>query len=205
MAGFAGFSIAPDLGPDAQLLCALAADRTGRGYATEAGAALLAYAGALGWTEVTAAVVETNRASVRVLRGLGFVQTHACPGAAGRTLCFVRHLATRLPAEVVHRRLLDIQGLDMTREVFETLAAGDHARVERIVSLGQCTPEGMWYEQDEHEFVVVLEGRARLGFADGRELDLARGDSAWIPKGCKHRVSATDPGRPTVWLAVFLR
>ena len=42
-------------------------------------------------------------------------------------------------------------------ELFETLATGAGSiRVERIVSNGQVTPEGEWYDQDLDEWVVVL-------------------------------------------------
>lgn len=50
-------------------------------------------------------------------------------------------------------------------ELFDTLATGAGSiRVERIVSNGQVTPEGEWYDQDLDEWVVVLEGEARLHY-----------------------------------------
>ncbi|WOX07169.1 cupin domain-containing protein [Microbulbifer pacificus] len=99
-------------------------------------------------------------------------------------------------------------------EVFDSIVAGDHVRVERIVSGGQVTPEGAWYDQAEHEWVLVLAGAARLEIEEPaargdppswREVALAQGDCLNIPAHCKHRVSWTDPDRPTVWLAVFYR
>ena len=74
----------------------------------------------------------------------------------------------------------------------------------RIASLGQADPEGRWYDQAEAEFVLLLAGAARLGFADGTERDLAPGDWAVIPARCRHRVAWTDPARETLWLAVHL-
>ncbi|MFZ2003646.1 MAG: cupin domain-containing protein [Stellaceae bacterium] len=94
-------------------------------------------------------------------------------------------------------------------EIVERLAGNDKipgaARIERIVSHGQASPSGFWYDQDEAEFVVVLAGAARLEFADGEALALRPGDFADIAPHRRHRVAWTDPDRPTVWLAVFYR
>jgi hypothetical protein len=43
-------------------------------------------------------------------------------------------------------------------EVLDVLAEGESARVERIVSTGQVTPEGEWYDQVWDEFVLVVSG-----------------------------------------------
>ncbi len=86
-------------------------------------------------------------------------------------------------------------------EYFETLARGKGLRVERIVSQGQVTAEGVWYDQDQDEWVAVLEGSARLLWNDGREINLDAGDHVFIPRHAKHRVTHTSA--PCVWLAVF--
>ncbi len=49
-------------------------------------------------------------------------------------------------------------------EVFETLFHAKNIRVERIISTGQTTPEDQWYDQDTDEWVVLLQGEARLSF-----------------------------------------
>src|SRR5205823_4340700 len=54
-------------------------------------------------------------------------------------------------------------------ESTEALAATPGLRIERIVSLGQTSPPGFWYDQDEAEWVVLLAGAARLRFADETE------------------------------------
>lgn len=76
-------------------------------------------------------------------------------------------------------------------------------RIERIVSLGHVTPDGAWYDQDEHEWVAVLAGRARLGFDTGDSIELGPGDTWLIPAHQRHRVEWTTPHTHTVWLAVF--
>jgi cupin 2 domain-containing protein len=89
-------------------------------------------------------------------------------------------------------------------EVIETLAGGRGVRIERIVSHGQASPDGFWYDQDEAEFVVLLSGAARLRFADeDAPRLLAPGDAVDIPAHRRHRVEWTDPARPTIWLAIF--
>ena len=86
-------------------------------------------------------------------------------------------------------------------ELFDTLAAGAGSiRVERIVSNGQVTPVGVWYDQDLDEWVVVLEGEARLHYMDGEEVGLKKGDSLFLPKRRKHRVVYTSS--PCIWLAI---
>ncbi|KAA5602382.1 cupin domain-containing protein [Blastochloris sulfoviridis] len=90
-------------------------------------------------------------------------------------------------------------------EVIETLVARGGVRIERIVSTGQASPPGFWYDQDEDEFVVLLAGAATLRFEDGRELALRPGDFVDIPAHCRHRVDATQAEPPTIWLAVFSR
>lgn len=89
-------------------------------------------------------------------------------------------------------------------ELVERLARGRGFRIERIISpRGHASPPGFWYDQEEDEWVAVLSGRARLRFAHGRTVSLKTGDWMIIPAGRRHRLVATDPVRPTVWLAVF--
>lgn len=90
-------------------------------------------------------------------------------------------------------------------EIIEPLAGGSTVRIERIVSHGEASPDGFWYDQDESEFVLVLSGAARLCFADGEVAVLRVGDWVDIAPHSRHRVDWTDPAEPTVWLAVFYR
>ena len=83
------------------------------------------------------------------------------------------------------------------------LQQGAQVRIERIVSHGQSSPPGFWYDQPDHEWVLVLTGHGVIEFADGRIVTLATGDTLAIPAGARHRVAATATDEPTVWLAVF--
>ncbi len=87
-------------------------------------------------------------------------------------------------------------------ELFTTLLEADNLRIERIVSHGHSSPEGFWYDQDQHEWVVVLQGAARLSI-EGEATHLNPGDHIHIPAHQRHRVEWTTPDEPTVWLAVF--
>ena len=87
-------------------------------------------------------------------------------------------------------------------ELTETLVHAKHVRIERIVSQGQASPDGFWYDQDEAEFVVVLQGAGRLRFED-EVVELRPGDWINIPAHRKHRVEWTTPDEQTVWLAAF--
>jgi len=91
-------------------------------------------------------------------------------------------------------------------EAFETLLERDHFRLERIVSAGHATPAGEWYDEADEEWVVLLAGSARLRFEDESEArTLGPGDWVLIAPHRRHRVEWTDPGRPTVWLALHHR
>ena len=90
-------------------------------------------------------------------------------------------------------------------EAAEALLKADGVRVERIVSYGQSSPPGFWYDQEEAEWVLVLRGRARLTLAgEAEDRALGPGDSLFLPAHCRHRVAWTQPDEPTVWLAIFI-
>ena len=94
---------------------------------------------------------------------------------------------------------------DSFTETFQTILATSAVRVERIVSRGHASPAGFWYDQAEHEWVVVLAGAARLRFEDGETIAMKPGDHVNIPAHRRHRVEWTHPHEPTVWLAVHYR
>lgn len=94
---------------------------------------------------------------------------------------------------------------DAAGERFDQLVAQQGVTIERIVSTGQASPDGFWYDDPRAEWVVLLAGAAALQFdGDAREHRLAPGDYLRIPAHCRHRVAWTDAHAPTVWLAVYL-
>jgi cupin 2 domain-containing protein len=92
----------------------------------------------------------------------------------------------------------------LPEELTTTLLTAESVRIERIVSFGQSSPEGFWYEQSEDEWVLLLEGSAQLRFED-RIQNLVSGDCINIPAGCRHRVEKTDLNCQTIWVAVFYK
>ncbi len=92
----------------------------------------------------------------------------------------------------------------MAEEFTETLLAAGRVRIERIVSEGHASPAGFWYDQPENEWVLLVQGEARLRL-ENEVVDLKPGDWLNIPAHQKHRVEWTTPHAPTIWLAVFYR
>jgi cupin 2 domain-containing protein len=91
-------------------------------------------------------------------------------------------------------------------EIIDILLKTDYLRLERIVSAGQGSPPGAWYDQETHEWVALLSGSAGLRFADAPDLVVLRpGDYLKIPAHRRHRVKWTDPEGKTVWLALHYR
>jgi cupin 2 domain-containing protein len=75
--------------------------------------------------------------------------------------------------------------------------------IERIVSNGQASPPGFWYEQPQAEWVLLLQGEAQLRFEDEPAPRVLKpGDFVEISPRRRHRVEFTHPHLPTVWLAV---
>ena len=94
----------------------------------------------------------------------------------------------------------------LPEELFQELLKTPHFRLECIVSHGQASPPGFWYDEPTHEWVAMLPGRAALKFADRTDLEVLKpGDHLLIPAGCRHRVEWTDPEGKTVWLALHYR
>ncbi len=105
-----------------------------------------------------------------------------------------------------HGNLLADLPTTLAGEELRTLLATPDLRIERIVSTGQASPPGFWYDQDWAEWVLVLAGQAALlieGEAAPRVLE--PGSYVHLPAHCRHRVEWTSTKTPTVWLAVHHR
>ena len=75
-------------------------------------------------------------------------------------------------------------------------------RIERIVSTGQASPPGFWYDQPQAEWVLLLQGEASLAFEDEPAPRLMKaGDFVDIAAHRRHRVEST--AALTLWLAVY--
>lgn len=90
-------------------------------------------------------------------------------------------------------------------ECIEILQSHSTVRIERIVSQGHKTPEDQWYDQLEHEWVIVLQGSGVIEYETGEQIMLKAGDYVYLPARVKHRVVSTIETQQTVWLAIFWR
>ena len=91
---------------------------------------------------------------------------------------------------------------DLSAEIFEELAESKNIKIERIISKGHSSPDSGWYDQEQNEWVIVLQGEAILAFADKASVTLKAGDYINIPAHQKHKVAWTVPEQETIWLAV---
>jgi cupin 2 domain-containing protein len=91
---------------------------------------------------------------------------------------------------------------DLSEERLQTLVRTSSVRIERIISLGHASPKGFWYDQEWHEWVLLLKGAARLTFENEEPIELHPGAVVHIPPHARHRVEWTDPNQPTIWLAI---
>jgi cupin 2 domain-containing protein len=98
------------------------------------------------------------------------------------------------------RNLLNRSPESSEREVFQPLVDHDQVRIERIVSHGQASPAGFWYDQPNAEWVALLAGTATLVVEGEGAISLQAGDSFLVPARLKHRVDRTSPD--AIWLAV---
>jgi cupin 2 domain-containing protein len=89
----------------------------------------------------------------------------------------------------------------LSKELFEDILKTDNLRIERILSNQHSSPEGFWYDQDQDEWVIVLQGSATLLFkGENQPIELSAGDYILIKAHQHHRVKWT--AKDTVWLAV---
>jgi cupin 2 domain-containing protein len=92
---------------------------------------------------------------------------------------------------------------DICQELATTLVDTSKLKIERIVSFGQHSPSGFWYDQPWAEWVLVLTGSAGLRFEEEAEVKtLSAGGYVLIPPRVRHRVEWTAKDQVTIWLAV---
>ena len=91
---------------------------------------------------------------------------------------------------------------DLPDELIQTLFSASNLRIERIVSKGHRSPDDFWYDQADDEWVLLLQGEARVSFADAGSVTLKSGDYWLIKAHCLHRVEWTTDEMETIWLAV---
>lgn len=101
------------------------------------------------------------------------------------------------------KNFLEDSPTDSAEEIVEDILSGNRFRMERILSKGQASPEGFWYDQGRNEWVLVLKGRGGLIFEDTNDIiEMNPGDYIHIPAHRRHRVAWTDTTQETIWLAI---
>ncbi|MEG0795239.1 MAG: cupin domain-containing protein [Odoribacter sp.] len=88
-------------------------------------------------------------------------------------------------------------------EQFNLLLNLPNCRIDRIVSSGHSSPKGFWYDQENDEFIYLVQGEATLEFED-HQVTLKQGDYLHIPKNCKHRLERSSIEPICIWLCVFV-
>ncbi len=108
-------------------------------------------------------------------------------------------------SEARQGRLFEDLPATLADERVDTLVRSGDTRIERIVSTGQTTAEGDWYDQAWDEWVCVIAGAAAV-LIEGERVPrtLQPGDWLFLPAHCRHRVTWTAEDRATVWLAVHV-
>lgn len=96
--------------------------------------------------------------------------------------------------------IFDLPSLPQQEELVTILAKSHNVRIERIISTGQTSS---WYDQEEGEFVCLLEGQAEIEFENKQPVTLQKGDVLLIAPRERHRVSYTSDNPPCIWLCVF--
>ena len=86
---------------------------------------------------------------------------------------------------------------DLTKETIDEIFSSPKIRVERITSSGQTTD---WFNQDENELVILLEGEAIIQFLD-KELTIKKGDVINIPSNQIHKT--INLSNTCLWLCIF--
>ena len=100
----------------------------------------------------------------------------------------------------------EVATADGSEEGITEILVGPGVRIERIVSTGQASQPGFWYDQPWDEWVTVLAGAARLRFeSEPEDRNLGPGDHVFIQAHARHRVEWTSADPLTIWLAVHTK
>ena len=97
--------------------------------------------------------------------------------------------------------LFDLKTLPLHKELVDVLVENHNLRIERTLSAGQVTD---WYDQEEGEYVFLLEGCSVIEYEDGEEVHMKKGDMLYLPPHRIHRVSKTSFNPICVWLCIFV-
>ncbi|MEI7595117.1 MAG: cupin domain-containing protein [Bacteroidota bacterium] len=90
-------------------------------------------------------------------------------------------------------------------EEFDCILKNENIVIERIISPNSDNPNAGWYNQEWDEWVMLVQGNAKLEYDDKSTIDLSIGDTLLIKKNTKHRVIYTFSESITIWLAIHIK
>ena len=83
-------------------------------------------------------------------------------------------------------------------EIINILKENENVRIERIISTGQVSD---WMIQENKEYVLLIQGIAIIEFND-KKVEMKAGDTLFIEKLERHRVSYTSENPCCIWFCV---
>lgn len=89
-------------------------------------------------------------------------------------------------------------------ELIETISESSSIKVERIISNNSIAPKNGWFEQENEEWVMLIQGSAKIQFQE-KEIELFTGDTLFIPAKTKHKVTYTSSIPICIWLAIHTK
>ncbi|MCF8298927.1 MAG: cupin domain-containing protein [Saprospiraceae bacterium] len=107
---------------------------------------------------------------------------------------------------ILKKNIFSIIGQNLEKgEVFEKLVQNKDFKFERIISKGQISNENQWYDQEDNEWVILLQGEATIEFANKEKINLEAGDYILIPAHEKHKIIFTSSEPECIWLALHYK
>jgi cupin 2 domain-containing protein len=85
-------------------------------------------------------------------------------------------------------------------EIFEVLHKQKGIKISHIISSSKL--KSIEYDQEEDEFVLLLEGEALLEI-EGKEKMIKKGEYLFLPAHTKHKV--LEVKQNTHWLAIYIK
>lgn len=128
-----------------------------------------------------------------------------CPGDI---IAITIMMTLQFPANSYTPKIMNIGNIfesipsEIKAEIFEPIAQSGTVKIERIISHGHRSPATGWYDQNQNEWVMVVQGAAKIEFEGGESVTLEAGSYLNIPAHTKHQVAWTTTEMETIWLAV---
>ena len=89
---------------------------------------------------------------------------------------------------------------NLDEELFTNILDHKGLKFQRIVSDAHITPKDEWYDQEDNEWLILIQGAAIISFEDEEDITLKVGDYLNLPSHKRHRVSWTSEDEKTIWL-----